>query len=122
LAENIELPIYNSFDVLIRIAYIYIIRWIMIENIKSKALRLLWEKGDGSKLPAMQLKKIKLILQIIDDLEEVPEDLANLVSFRPHPLKGHLEGFWSLDITGNYRIIFRFENRSAFDLDYLDTH
>lgn len=94
----------------------------MIETIKSKALRLLWEKGDVSKLPSAQLKKIKLILQIIDDLEEVPEDLANLVSFRPHPLKGNLQGFWSLDVTGNYRIIFRFENRSAFDLDYLDTH
>jgi len=94
----------------------------MIETIKSKALRLLWEKGDGSKLPPLQLKKIKLILQIIDDLEEVPEDLENLVSFRPHPLKGNLQGFWSLDVTGNYRILFRFENKSAFDLDYLDTH
>ena len=89
---------------------------------KSKALKLLWEKGDGSKLPALQLEKIKLLLQIIDDLEEVPEDLANLVSFRPHPLKGPLQEFWSLDLTGNYRIIFRFENKSAFDLDYLDTH
>lgn len=94
----------------------------MIESIKSKALKLLWEKGDVSKLPSLQLKKIKLILQIIDELDEVPEDLANLVSFRPHPLKGNLQGFWSLDVTGNYRIIFRFENRSAFDLDYLDTH
>jgi proteic killer suppression protein len=94
----------------------------MIETIKSKALRLLWEKGDESKLTPLQLKKIKLILQIIDDLEEVPEDLANLVAFRPHPLKGKLQGFWSLDVTGNYRIIFRFENKSAFDLDYLDTH
>jgi len=55
-------------------------------------------------------------------LEEVPEDLANLVSFRPHPLKGHLQGFWSLAVTGNYRIIFCFENKAAFDLDYLDTH
>jgi hypothetical protein len=91
LAEFIELPIYNSFDLLIRIAYIYIIRQIMIETIKSKALRLFWEKGDGSKLPAMQLKKIKLMLQIIDDLEKVQEDLAHVVSFRPHPLKGHFE-------------------------------
>lgn len=94
----------------------------MIKTIKSKPLRLLWEKEDSSKLPASQLKKISLVLQIIDELEEVPEDLAHLVSFRPHPLKGNLQGFWSLDITGNYRIIFRFENKNAFDLDYLDTH
>lgn len=94
----------------------------MIKTIKSKPLRLLWEKGDKSKLPFTQVKKIRLVLQIIDELEEVPEDLAHLVSFRPHPLKGELQGFWSLDITGNYRIIFRFENKNAFDLDYLDTH
>lgn len=94
----------------------------MIKTIKSKALRLLWEKGDGSKLPPSQLKKISFVLQIIDDLEDVPADLAHLVSFRPHPLKGNLKGFWSLDITGNYRIIFEFENKNAFNLDYLDTH
>jgi len=94
----------------------------VIKTIKSKPLRLLWEKGDGSKLPPAQLRKIRLVLQIIDDLEEVPEDLAHLVSWRPHLLKGELQGFWSLDITGNYRVIFRFENKNAFDLDYLDTH
>lgn len=94
----------------------------MIKTIKSKALSLLWEKEDGSKLPPSQLKKIRLVLQVIEELEEVPEDLADLISFRPHPLKGKLQGFWSLNITGNYRIIFRFENKNAFDLDYLDTH
>lgn len=94
----------------------------MIKTFKSKALKSLWEKSDGSKLPSVQLRKIKLILQIIDNLDDVPLDLANLVSFRPHPLKGSLQGYWSLDVTGNYRIIFRFENKNAFDLDYLDTH
>ena len=63
-----------------------------------------------------------MVLLVIDELEEVPEDLADLISFRPHPLKGELQAFWSLNITGNYRIIFRFENKNAFDLDYLDTH
>lgn len=94
----------------------------MIKTIKNKALRLFWENNDNSKLPAAQLKKISLLLQIIDDLEEVPQDLATFASLRPHPLKGNLKGYWSLDVTGNYRIIFRFENKNAFDLDYLDTH
>ena len=83
---------------------------------------MLWENNDNSKLPAAQLKKISFLLQIIDDLEEVPQDLATFASLRPHPLKGDLKGYWSLDVTGNYRIIFRFENKNAFDLDYLDTH
>ena len=94
----------------------------MIKSIQHKGLKLLWQKNDGSKLPAMQLNKIKFILQIIDELEDVPCDLVDLVSFRPHPLKGNLEGFWSLNVTGNYRVIFRFYHKNAFDLDYLDTH
>ena len=92
------------------------------KTFRSKALRLLWEKNDSSKLPPSHIKRIALVLQVIDDLEEVPQDLAHLVSWRPHSLKGDLQGFWSLDITGNYRIIFRFENKNALDLDYLDTH
>lgn len=94
----------------------------MIKTFKHKGLKLLWEKDDGSKLPPMQLSKIMRILEIIDVLEKVPEDLMFFQSLRPHTLKGNLKGFWSLDVTGNYRIIFRFEEPDAFDLDYLDTH
>lgn len=94
----------------------------MIKTFKNKGLKLLWENDNGSKLPPTQLRKIMMILEIIDNLEKVPEDLLFFQSLRPHPLKGSLKGFWSLDVTGNFRIIFRFEEPDAFDLDYLDTH
>lgn len=94
----------------------------MIVSIKHKGLKLLWEHDDGSKLPNNQLKKIRIILQVIDDLEDVPNDLKDMIYLRPHSLKGNLKGFWSLDVSGNYRIIFKFENGDAFDIDYLDTH
>lgn len=94
----------------------------MIKTIKSKALKLLWEKEDSSKLPPAQLKKIRIILEIIDNLEVVPEDLTFYKNLRPLLLGGDKKGFWSLDVTGNYRIIFRFENKEAFDIEYLDTH
>jgi proteic killer suppression protein len=102
---------------LIRIAYLYTIQSRMIQTIKSKALRLLWEKDDGSKLPPSQVKKIRIILEIIDNLETVPDDLGFYQNLRPHLLGGDKKGFWSLDVTGNYRIIFRFANNVAFDLD-----
>jgi toxin HigB-1 len=94
----------------------------MIKSIKHKGLKLLFNKNDGSKLPQNHLKKIEMILDIIDELEEVPQDLSFYKSLRPHSLKGDLEGFWSLDVSGNYRIIFRFVDKNAYDLDYLDTH
>ena len=39
-----------------------------------------------------------------------------------HALKGNMAGFWAVKVNGNYRIIFRFKNEKAFDIDYLDYH
>ena len=94
----------------------------MINTFKHKGLKLFWETGNGKFLPASQLNKIRRVLDAIDSLIDVPQDLAPFRSWRPHPLKGDLQGYWSLDITGNYRILFRFENGKAYDLNYIDTH
>lgn len=97
-------------------------KFILIKSIQHKGLKLFWTKGDTSKLPAENLHKIKKVLNIIQYLEKVPQDFESFKFLRPHPLKGDLEGFWSLDISGNWRIIFRFENGDAYDINYLDTH
>ena len=39
-----------------------------------------------------------------------------------HPLTGELRGFWSLTVTGNWRLIFRFEDGEARDVDLVDYH
>lgn len=39
-----------------------------------------------------------------------------------HALKGEYAGFWAVKISGNYRIIFRFDNEKAHSVDYLDYH
>ena len=48
-----------------------------IVSIKHKGLKLLWTKGDRSKVNALQIKKLVRVLTIIDALEQVPEDLVN---------------------------------------------
>ncbi len=52
----------------------------------------------------------------------MPQDFEPFKSWSIHPLKGDYKDFWSLDVTGNWRIIFRFNNGNAEDLDLLDTH
>ncbi len=42
--------------------------------------------------------------------------------YKLHALSGGLKGFWSVWITGNYRIIFRFKDENVFDVDYTDYH
>jgi proteic killer suppression protein len=92
----------------------------MIESIRHKGLRLLREKDDSSKLPAVQIIKIKMILTLLDNAVNV-EDM-NFPGSGLHPLKGDLAGFWSVKVNGNYRVVFRFENENAFDVDYIDYH
>jgi proteic killer suppression protein len=94
----------------------------MIKSIQHKGLKLFWTKGDASKIQSEYVHKINKVLNIIHYLEEAPKDLETFKNLRPHILKGELKGFWSLDISGNWRIIFKFENGNAYDVDYLDTH
>jgi proteic killer suppression protein len=93
----------------------------MIETIAHKGLRLLWEKSDPSKLPAVQVDKIRRILSALDTIK-TPDPLMRIPGYKLHSLAGNLKGFWAVTVTGNYRIIFRFENENAYDVDYVDYH
>jgi proteic killer suppression protein len=92
----------------------------MIVSIKHKGLRLYYEKGDGSKLQRPHLIRIKLILSALDAISS--EDDIRALGKNIHPLKGEYSGFWALSVTGNYRIIFRFEAPDILDVDYIDYH
>lgn len=93
----------------------------MIKSFKSKGLKELFVKGNTSKLPHERIRKIQKIMGILHSTHELRD--LNIPAFRLHKLKAPpYKGFWSIDITGNYRLIFRFEGGHIFDLDYLDTH
>ncbi|MCX6206981.1 MAG: type II toxin-antitoxin system RelE/ParE family toxin [Bacteroidetes bacterium] len=92
----------------------------MIVSIQHKGLRLLWTKNDASKLPPKQVPKIRNVLMLLNAAEKV-EDM-NFTGSGLHPLKGELKGFWSVTVTGNYRMIFKFENGEVHLVDYLDYH
>lgn len=92
----------------------------MIQSIRHKGLKLFFEKGDVSKLPSTQITRIEDILSALN-VAAAKEDM-NSPGSGFHELKGDLKGFCSVKVTGNYRIIFRFEDGKAFDVDYLDYH
>jgi proteic killer suppression protein len=45
-----------------------------------------------------------------------------LPGYRLHRLKGEWKGYWSVTISGNWRMVFRFEDGDAFDVDLVDYH
>jgi toxin HigB-1 len=65
--------------------------------------------------------KIADILAAIDTAAQ-PADIALFPGWRLHRLKGELKGFWSVTVTRNRRLIFRFEDGDAFDVDLVDYH
>lgn len=93
----------------------------MIESIAHKGLKRLWEKDDPSKLPSGQVDKIRRILDALDAAKTL-EPLRAIPGYKLHLLSGDLKGFWSISVTGNYRIIFRFEDENAYEVDYTDYH
>ena len=64
--------------------------------------------------------KIRRILARLEEASEVGN--MDLPGFRLHPLKGDLAGFWSVTVSGNWRVIFRFEAGRASDVDLIDYH
>jgi len=94
----------------------------MIKSFRHKGLRQLWENEKTGKLPTDQTGRIRQMLEVIDSVQEVPQDFEFFRSWKIHPLKGEWKGYWSLTVKENWRIIFRFENQDVFDLDYLDYH
>jgi proteic killer suppression protein len=83
-------------------------------------LRRFFEDDNGSKLPPEMLERIRLILSTLHAAQEI--EGMNVPGFNLHPLKGELKGFWSVTIHANWRIIFKFEDGNAFDVDFIDYH
>ena len=92
----------------------------MIVGFRHRGLQRLFEDDDRSRLPPEQVEKIAVILARLDAAEQIRE--MNAPGLRLHRLAGKLKGFWSVTVTANWRIIFRFEDGKAFDLDLVDYH
>jgi len=89
---------------------------------RDKGLRRLYD-GDANKVPpemADKLRKQLLALETAEALREIDQ----FPGWKLHPLKGRLKGLWSLTVTGNYRLVFRYDERTntASDIDLVDYH
>ena len=92
----------------------------MIVGFRHKGLKLLYEKGNRRRVPPEYAAKVERILVRLD--EAVSPTNMDLPGFRLHPLKGALAGFWSVSVSGNWRVVFRFDGVHARDVDLIDYH
>jgi toxin HigB-1 len=92
----------------------------VIENFRHKGLRRLYEDDDRSKLPQEMVERIRGILSALDEAQALAD--MDRPSLRLHSLKGDRKGFWAVTVRANWRIIFRFEDGRALDVDFVDYH
>ena len=92
----------------------------MIRSFKHRGLKRFYEQDDRSGIRPDLLETVERILTVLD-AASAPQAL-DLPRHRLHPLKGDLRGFWSVTVRANWRIIFRFEDGDAFDVELIDYH
>ena len=90
---------------------------------RHKGLKQLYESGATKGVPPAMADKLRKLLFALETAENIDE-LGRFPGWKLHPLKGELKGFWSLTVTGNWRLIFLYdeEANAADDIDLLDYH
>jgi proteic killer suppression protein len=92
----------------------------MIEKIRHKGLKALYEKDQTKGVLQEQVKRLRVILSRLD-AASTPEDM-DFPGLGLHPLKGDKAGFWAVWVSGNWRVIWRFEDGNVTDVDWIDYH
>jgi proteic killer suppression protein len=92
----------------------------MIQTFKNKALENLFRENSNKGVPANLEKKVRIRLEVIDSALIV-EDIR-LPGYDLHELKGDRKGTWSIKVSGNWRITFKFEDGDAYDINLEDYH
>jgi proteic killer suppression protein len=92
----------------------------MIRTFRHKGLKAFYEGRRSAKVDRSHVAKLARVLSALDE-ETGPHEM-DLPGFRLHPLKGRSKGYFSVWISGNWRVIFRFEGVDVLDVDYVDYH
>lgn len=90
---------------------------------RHKGLRQLYTDDNTKGLSASLVDKVGKLLFALETAENL-EQVGRFLGWKLHPLKGDLKGYWSLTVTGNWRVIFRYEEavNTASDIDLIDYH
>jgi len=92
----------------------------VIRSFRHKGLQRFFFDGNKKGIQPKHAEKLADILDLLDATSEIKD--MNFPGSDLHPMKGDLRGFWSVKVSGNWRIVFRFDNGDVFDVDYVDYH
>jgi proteic killer suppression protein len=92
----------------------------MIGSIRHKGLAALYYDDQTKGVKQSLVKRLRYVLALLETAFTV-EDM-NIPGLKLHQLKGELAGFYAVTVSGNWRVIFRFEDGEATDVDLIGYH
>ena len=92
----------------------------MIQSFRHKGLAKFFATGSRAGIQGAHAARLQLILATLN-AAVAPGDMG-LPGLKLHPLKGTRSGTWSVSVSGNWRVTFRFSGKDAVGVDYEDYH
>lgn len=92
----------------------------MIRSFRHRGLERFFTRDDARGIPARHLSRLERMLDRLDAATG-PGDMK-LPGYRFHPLKGKRKGAYAVNVSGNWRLTFRFTGEDATDVNLEDYH
>lgn len=92
----------------------------MIKTFRHKGLRAFFEQGTVAGIQPVHAPRLAAMLRRLN--ETTNSQGMNLPGWNLHPLKGELKGHFSVQVSGNWRMTFMFDDGDAVLVDYQDYH
>ncbi|HEU0231239.1 MAG TPA: type II toxin-antitoxin system RelE/ParE family toxin [Burkholderiaceae bacterium] len=92
----------------------------MIKTFRHKGLKAFFEQGTVAGIQAVHANRLGAMLRRLNETTG-PQGM-NLPGWGLHSLKGDLKGHFSVQVSGNWRMTFMFDDGDAVLVDYQDYH
>jgi len=92
----------------------------VIGSFKHKGLESLFLNGTKRGIQAKHAEKLSDILDLLDAADTI--QVMNFPGSRLHKLQPKQDEIWSVHVSGNWRVTFKFISGEAYEVDYVDYH
>ena len=92
----------------------------VIKSFRHKGIEQFFRNGSKAGIQPKHAERLRKQLFALDNAKG-PTDM-NAPGWRLHRLQGALADYWSVDVSGNWRLTFAFEGVDAILVDYQDYH
>lgn len=92
----------------------------VIKSFTHKGLEAFFASGSKAGIQPAHAARLRRQLAQLDRSTE-PRDMS-VPGWNLHPLKGDQAGHWSVWVSGNWRLTFKFDGNNAVIVNYRDYH